>query len=82
MPLKPRYTAPTVRAQAGTGSLAGERELGANVEGYMSSITLVDVIVVALVYAGLSLACAAISRLLSAFRRNDRYVTREPWHTC
>ena len=48
----------------------------------MSSITLIDVVVVALVYVGLSLACALVSRLLSLFRRNDRYVTREPWHIC
>lgn len=49
----------------------------------MSSITLIDVVVVAFVYVGLSLACALVSRLLSLFRRSDdRYVTREPWHIC
>ncbi|UYN96270.1 MAG: hypothetical protein KIT25_04805 [Enhydrobacter sp.] len=46
----------------------------------MSGITLIDVIVVALVYVGLSLVCALVSRLLSLFKRNDRLDGRESWH--
>lgn len=78
MPLRLRPAALIVRSRIETKNLGG---LGfeADMEGAMSSITLIDVMVVTLIYAGLSLICALASRLLSVFRRDGRYVTRQPW---
>ena len=58
MPLKPPCNTPTVATK-------GE------VEGSM--ITLIDVIVLLAAYAGLSLGCAGLIRLLRALPQRERY---------